>query len=180
MSRKSRKKSRFTRGDGRALVLVLIAVGAGVGLAWMSHRAGHPAAAAVPRAGDPPSGVAGWSVGELRPDGLRIVPSGRNDAADVLDPDRFQRPEVRQAYRIATEIPETLNQLYCWCGCENRGVHRSNLGCFEDEMGVNCDVCRATAEIARDMTRQGVWDAAAIQAAVDDRWAPAGVREGRT
>lgn len=180
MSRKGRRKSCFTRGDGRALVLMLIAVGAGVGLAWMSHRAGRPAAAAVPRVGDPPSTVAGWSVGELRPDGLRIVPSGRNDAADVLDPDRFHRPEVRQAYRIATEIPETLNQLYCWCGCENRGVHRSNLGCFEDKMGVNCDVCRGTAEIAWQMTRQGVWHAAAIQAAVDDRWAPPSVREGRT
>lgn len=116
---------------------------------------------------------ADWRVGELRPDGLRIVPSGRADASQVLNPRQFVRPEVRRAYAIAHEIPDVLNQLYCWCGCENRGVHRSNLGCFEDEMSVNCAVCRGTAEIAYEMTRQGITDAGRIQAAVDEKWAPA-------
>lgn len=113
-----------------------------------------------------------WTVGELRSNGLRIRPSGRSDASAVLDPDRFDRPEVRRSYEIAMEIPEVLNQLYCWCGCENRGVHRSNLGCFEDEMAVNCDVCRGTAEIASRMTEEGVTDAGKIQAAVDEEWGP--------
>lgn len=114
-----------------------------------------------------------WTVGELRPNGLRIKPSGRSDASAVLNPVQFDRAEVRKAYRIATEIPEVLNKLYCWCGCENRGVHRSNLGCFEDEMAVTCAVCRGTAEIASRMTKNGIADPGKIQAAVDREWGPA-------
>lgn len=113
-----------------------------------------------------------WAVGELRDDGLRIIPSGRSDNSAVLDPRQFVRPEVQRAYAIAYEIPEVLNQLYCWCGCENRGVHRSNLGCYEDEMSVNCDVCRGTANIAYEMVQEGVTDTGEIQAAVDAEWAP--------
>ncbi|EKS72750.1 hypothetical protein [Caballeronia sp. Lep1P3] len=75
---------------------------------------------------------------------------------------------------MATQIPATLNQLYCWCGCENTGEHRSNLQCFEDKMAVTCAVCRGTAEIAFAMTREGVTDAGRIQAAVDAKWAPKG------
>lgn len=114
-----------------------------------------------------------WRVGQLRENGLRIIPSGRSDASAVLDPDRF-RGQTRRAYWIATQIPGVLNQLYCWCGCEDRGVHRSNLGCFEDAMGVSCDVCQGTALIAYDMVQRGVMDAGQIQAAVDAEWAPDG------
>ncbi|HET7634202.1 MAG TPA: PCYCGC motif-containing (lipo)protein [Burkholderiales bacterium] len=113
-----------------------------------------------------------WKVGMLRSDGLRIIPGGRSDASRVLNPNRFSRPEVRHAYWVATQIPATLNQLYCWCGCENRGAHRSNLQCFEDEMAVNCEVCRGTAEIAYTLVQKGVTDAARIQSAVDAKWAP--------
>lgn len=113
-----------------------------------------------------------WTVGMLRPDGLRIVVSGREDASHVLDPQRFSRPEVRHGYWIATQIPALLNKLYCWCGCENRGIHRSNLQCFEDEMAMDCPVCLGTAEMAYQMSQKGITDAAAIQAAVDARWRP--------
>ena len=119
-----------------------------------------------------PTSDTGWTVGELRSDGLRIIPSGRSDASAVLDPARFADSSVRHAYWVATQIPEVVNQLYCWCGCENRGVHRSNLQCFEDEMAVNCAVCQGTAEIAYNLVQQGVTDAATIQAAVDAEWGP--------
>jgi hypothetical protein len=112
----------------------------------------------------------GWTVGMLRPDGLRIVVSGREDASAVLDPQRFSHPAVKRGYRIAAEIPAVLNKLYCWCGCENRGEHRSALQCFEDEMAADCAVCLGTAQIAYDMTRKGITDAAKIQAAVDVMW----------
>lgn len=119
------------------------------------------------------SGASGdWEVGQLRPNGLRIKPSGRSNASAVLDPEQFSRPKVKRAYALAREIPETINKLYCWCGCENRGIHRSNLACFEDQMAVNCAVCRGTAEIAYRMTQQGVTDAGKIQAAVDEEWGP--------
>ncbi|MFM0329469.1 PCYCGC motif-containing (lipo)protein [Paraburkholderia strydomiana] len=117
---------------------------------------------------------AAWHVGMLRPDGLRINPSGRSDASRVLNPNQFAHKDVRHSYWVATQIPATLNKLYCWCGCENRGVHRSNLQCFEDQMAVTCAVCQGTAEIAWKMTQTGVRDAGKIQAAVDAKWAPNG------
>jgi hypothetical protein len=118
--------------------------------------------------------VTAWHVGVLRPDGLRIIPSGRSDASHVLNPNQFADKDVRHAYGVATQIPATLNKLYCWCGCENRGVHRSNLQCFEDQMAVTCAVCQGTAEIAWQMTQAGVEDVGKIQAAVDAKWAPNG------
>jgi hypothetical protein len=80
--------------------------------------------------------------------------------------------DTRHAYWVATQNPAVLNELYCWCGCENRGERRSNLQCFEAEMAVTCPVCQGTAEIAYQMTRGGIQDAGKIQAAVDAKWAP--------
>ncbi|MEO7852196.1 MAG: PCYCGC motif-containing (lipo)protein [Rubrivivax sp.] len=116
--------------------------------------------------------ASGWRVGMLRADGLRIVVSGRNDASAVLDAEQFSRAEIRHGYQIAAMIPALLNQLYCWCGCENRGIHRSNLQCFEDRMAEDCPVCLGTAEMADEMSEKGISDAATIQAAVDVRWGP--------
>lgn len=111
-------------------------------------------------------------VGELRKNGLRIDPSGSNTAAAVMDPAQFPDSATQHAYTVATKIPAVLNKLYCWCRCEDRGTHRSNLQCFEDQMGADCDVCQGTAEIAYRMTQQGVTDAGKIQAAVDAQWGP--------
>ena len=118
--------------------------------------------------------VSTWQVGMLRPNGLRIIPSGRSDASHVLNPSQFSDKDTRHAYWVATQIPAVLNKLYCWCGCENRGEHRSNLQCFEDQMAVTCPVCQGTAEIAYQMTRAGTLDAGKVQAAVDAKWAPKG------
>ena len=101
-----------------------------------------------------------------------IVVSGRSDASHVLDPTRFSQPEVSHSYWVARQIPALLNKLYCWCGCENRGIHRSNLQCFEDAMAEDCPVCRGTAEMAYEMSGKGVTDAAKVQAAVDVVWGP--------
>lgn len=120
-----------------------------------------------------------WTVGQLRPNGLRIKPSGRNDASRVLDPTQFTDRAVRESYAIAREIPAMLNKLYCWCGCENRGVHRSNLGCFEDRMAVTCDVCQGTAQIAYRMMQKGETDAGRIQAVVDREWGPEWAKQER-
>lgn len=178
MSRDRSTSRGFGPRDWKALGLVLVAVATGLLLAWTSQETGHTEKAYAHASVTAPAFSANadttWSVGQLRDNGLRIVPSGRTDAADVLDPDQFSESQVHRAYWIATQIPETLNQLYCWCGCENRGVHRSNLGCFEDFMAVNCDVCRGTALIAYEMVQKGETTAAEIQAAVDAQWAPAG------
>ena len=179
MSRKKNmnEKTTFTRKHLRWLGLVVLVpvVGVAVFLSLTSNQAANisPAHQAAMVRSAAPADV-GWTVGQLHENGLRIVPSGRADATAVLNPNQFEDKKVRNAYWIATQIPEVLNQLYCWCGCENRGVHRSNLQCFEDMMGVDCDVCQGTAEIAYEMVRKGIVDAAKIQAAVDAEWAPPG------
>ena len=40
--------------------------------------------------------------------------------------------KVAAAYQVAREIPETLAQVYCYCGCDVSVGHRSLLHCFSD------------------------------------------------
>lgn len=103
--------------------------------------------------------------------GLRVSNGGPADATRVLPATLFPDPRVKEAYRIAALIPATLNKLYCWCGCIERGM-RSNLECFESEHAAQCDVCMAGAEVAWAMRGKGVTDAATIQRALDARFAP--------
>jgi len=104
--------------------------------------------------------------------------SGRSDAAHVVHPASFRVPRIAAAYRIASQIPATLNQLYCWCGCHRHSGHRSNLACFESDHGAECDICIETAEIAWRLAQQGVTDPAAIQRQVDATLGPPGRSPG--
>jgi hypothetical protein len=106
--------------------------------------------------------------GELNAQGLRVSGEGRSDASHVTPPELFEHPRVKAACTIAQEIPETMNHLYCWCGCIERGM-RSALECFESNHGATCDVCIRTAEIAWKMTQQGVTDPGEIQRTIDTR-----------
>ena len=36
------------------------------------------------------------------------------------------------AHRVAREIPDVLDQLYCYCGCDKHQGHKSLLSCFTD------------------------------------------------
>lgn len=158
------------------LYLLALVIAIPTALVWgpsIAHRLVTSTAIAI-GSSNPVQQIPGWRVGMVRPDGLRIIPTGRYDASHVLAPEQFQDKAVRHAYWVANQIPATLNKLYCWCGCENRGEHRSNLQCFEDRMALSCPVCQGTAEIAYQMTQAGVQDAGRIQAAVDAKWAPKG------
>jgi hypothetical protein len=158
------------------LFLLVLVIAIPTALVWgpsLAHRLTGSTAVAIDSS-NPIQQHPEWRVGMLRPDGLRIIPTGRNDASHVLAPNQFHDKAVQHAYWVATQIPATLNKLYCWCGCENRGEHRSNLQCFEDRMAVSCPICQGTAEIAYQMTRAGIQDTGEIQAAVDAKWAPKG------
>lgn len=165
------RKSRLAKVPPSVVLLALLLVGLVMAAITLIPAPKKATAGDAPQSATLPDGST-WTVGMLRPDGLRLIVSGRDDAGAVLDPQQFERDEVRHGYWIAQQIPALLNKLYCWCGCENRGVHRSNLQCFEDKMAQDCQVCLGTAEIAYDMSRKGIDDAAAIQAAVDVRWGP--------
>lgn len=101
--------------------------------------------------------------------GLRIAGTGRADASHVIPASHFTEARVRRGYELAAQLPETLNQLYCWCGCIERGM-RSNLECFESEHAAVCDVCLAGAEVAWELKERGITDPAAAQRILDLRY----------
>ena len=42
---------------------------------------------------------------------------------------------AREAYQVAKDIPEVLQQLQCYCGCKESAGHQNNLYCFTDGHG---------------------------------------------
>ena len=52
----------------------------------------------------------------------------------TLPPEMFTG-KTREAYQVAKEIPEVLNQVQCYCGCKESDGHQSNFFCFTDQHG---------------------------------------------
>jgi hypothetical protein len=72
-----------------------------------------------------------WGPGQL----LRAVstPSSvtRREIRPTLDPARFVG-KAQRAHQVAREIPDVLDQLYCYCGCDKVAGHKTLLSCFTD------------------------------------------------
>ena len=58
----------------------------------------------------------------------------RREKKPVLSPALFVGQTAR-AYRVAQEIPDVLDQLYCYCECDKHLGHKSLLSCFTDDHG---------------------------------------------
>ena len=57
--------------------------------------------------------------------------TGRRESRPTLDPARFVG-KAAAAHRVAREIPDVLDQLYCYCACDKHQGHKSLLSCFTD------------------------------------------------
>jgi len=68
----------------------------------------------------------------------------------------YFRGRTGQAYRAATEIPDLLDQLYCYCECETTVGHKSLRSCFVDLHGANCGICQKEALLAWNLNRKGL------------------------
>jgi len=55
----------------------------------------------------------------------------RRETRPTLDPARFVG-KARTAHQVAREIPDILDQLYCYCECDKHMGHKSLLSCFTD------------------------------------------------
>ena len=53
----------------------------------------------------------------------------------TLPPSMFTG-KTREAYQVAKDIPEVLEQVQCYCGCRRSAGHQNNLFCFTDDHGV--------------------------------------------
>lgn len=105
------RKERQKKGGGLAAIVILAALGLGlgyVGYRYMTHSGANGAFARHRVPG-----------GERRP---------------TLDPTLFSG-SVARAYQVAREIPQVLDQLYCHCNCIENSGHLSNLSCFVDRHG---------------------------------------------
>ena len=40
-----------------------------------------------------------------------------------------------RGYQVAREIPEVLERVMCYCGCDRNPGHQNNLDCFADDHG---------------------------------------------
>ena len=49
----------------------------------------------------------------------------------TLPPQRFSGT-FRLAYEVAREIPEVLDELYCYCRCQENLGHKNLLSCYVD------------------------------------------------
>jgi hypothetical protein len=70
--------------------------------------------------------------------------SSTNKANTTLNPKNIPLPDyvlnsskmVQETYIMASNYPDVLSQVPCFCGCAADG-HKSNLNCFVKQMGPN-------------------------------------------
>jgi hypothetical protein len=55
----------------------------------------------------------------------------RRETRATLDPALFV-DKAAAAHKVAREIPEVLDQLYCYCQCDKHMGHKSLLSCYID------------------------------------------------
>jgi hypothetical protein len=82
-------------------------------------------------------GVAyGWRAEAPRESGSAPPPAPtravvRRETRPTLDSARFVG-KAAQAHQVAREIPDVLDQLYCYCECDKHVGHKSLLSCYTD------------------------------------------------
>lgn len=78
-----------------------------------------------------------WRAEVGRPDGPRISSAptrpvvSRRETRATLDPARFVG-KAKLAHQVARDIPDVLDGLYCYCGCDKSIGHTSLLSCYTD------------------------------------------------
>jgi hypothetical protein len=60
-----------------------------------------------------------------------IAQMARRETRPTLDPALFVG-KAAASHRVAREIPDVLDQLYCYCRCDKHLGHKSLLSCYTD------------------------------------------------
>jgi Protein of unknown function with PCYCGC motif len=89
---------------------------------------------------------------QTMPAHFEYAPS-RSSLGPTLDPQKFIGL-VREAYRAAREIPQTLAQLPCYCHCDRGMGHKSLHSCYEDEHASQCATCINEALLALKLEKE--------------------------
>ncbi len=92
----------------------------------------------------------------------------RRETKPTLSPALFVG-QTEKAYQIAQEMPDMIDELYCYCECDKHSGHRSLLSCYTDNHAANCDICQDEALEAAKMMKQGV-GMAEIRSRIDGKF----------
>lgn len=104
----------------------------------------------------------------LTKNALPAVP--RSHRPQTLDPAEFTGV-AQEAYRLAKQQPELLENLPCYCGCYFKDGHQNLLDCFRDRHAEKCEECQKIAKRAGELSRHG-YAAADIKSTLDREFAP--------
>lgn len=88
----------------------------------------------------------------LLPETLPAIP--RPKRPQTLDPALFTG-DLAEAYRMARDRPELLEQMPCYCGCYLTRGHQNLLDCFADRHPESCPTCVAIALRAAKLEKRG-------------------------
>ncbi|MBI5894340.1 MAG: hypothetical protein HZB79_11995 [Deltaproteobacteria bacterium] len=91
-----------------------------------------------------------------------FIPTASSDAKDalggekrqLLSPDLF-KGKTAYTYQIAKEIPDVLDNIYCYCNCQMHSGHKSLLSCYTDKHAAFCDICQNQAIRAYELYKEG-------------------------
>jgi len=65
------------------------------------------------------------------PSSTPIAQMARRETRPTLGPALFVG-KAATSHRVAREIPDVLDQLYCYCRCDKHLGHKSLLSCYTD------------------------------------------------
>lgn len=91
-----------------------------------------------------------------------------SERREVLDPGQYAG-QVKAGYEAARQIPDIVDKLFCYCGCDLTDCHGSLLDCFTSDHGVDCHVCQEEAIIALRLHKKGK-PLAYIQKKIDKKY----------
>lgn len=105
--------------------------------------------------------------------GLSATTKG-NVSQATMDPANFANRyegslSVAGAYQAAKDIPEVIDELYCYCRCRENQGHKSLLACYLDEHAANCGVCLAQGLRAQELHDDGL-DIKTIEQKIDQEF----------
>ena len=128
------KSSRRKKKTGVWQLLLAIIVVAGVASSWIlisRESSSNPSAGGDAMEDSAPSMVTQGLENRM------VLPAKPQTPRPVtLNPASFDDPEIKASYQAATDTPEALENVACYCGCFGNSGHRNNLDCYKDNHGV--------------------------------------------
>ncbi len=83
-----------------------------------------------------------------------LAPYQLKEKRPTLLPVLFQG-QVAQVYEAAGQIPKVLDQVHCYCKCEENFGHKSLLSCFVDRHAATWGICIEEAQLASRKYQEG-------------------------